>query len=429
MGEGAAMSFVIIGNSAAGTAAIESIRRHDRSSRIIQLSDEAQPLYSRCLLSYYLSDTIDKKGLLFRESDFHREMNVDLHTGPGSRAVELDTNGQKVTCENGDTFAYDKLLIATGASAKLPDTIPKGIDGVFVLRNLADVEAIKKSIPNAKNAVVLGGGLIGMKAAAALNTRSLKTTVIIRSNHVLSQMIDDEAADIIKQQMDESNIDVLTQTDVAGLRTQDHRLTGVETGGGQVLDCDLLIVAKGVTPNTELVHQTPIEKNWGIKTNSYMQTGIENVFAAGDVAETFDIAIEEYTVNALWTCAVQQGRIAGLNMAGKKTAYNGAIGMNSLNVIDTCLISFGITSPKDVSKYKILALNQPERRVYKKFVISGDNRIKGIIMVGKIANAGVLLSLIQRKVDVSPFEEELLSDHFNIGTLLKYGVAPSEVFG
>ncbi len=414
------MNILIIGNSAAGTAAIESIRKHDRQSSIIQLSDEAQPLYSRCLLSYYLAGSIDREKLLYREEGFHKQMGVDLHTEPGFRAVELNATQRQVSCDNGRIFYYDRLLIATGASAKLPADIPND-KGIFVLRNLADVEAIKQTLGEAKRAVVFGGGLIGVKAAAALNMCGLRTTMVISSQQVLSQVLDYNAAQIITKQLRESNIEIFQPAGITEIISRDNRLTGVKTNQGQVLDCDLLIVAKGVTPNIDLAQAAGIVVRRGIVTDSYMQTDHENIFAAGDVAEAFDIAIEDYTVNALWTCAVQQGRIAGLNMIGKKADYNGAIGMNSLNVCDVSVISFGVTSPKGESKYKTLVLNQPERNVYKKIVIDSGNRIKGIILLGKIDNAGVLLSLIQRKVDVSAFEDELLSDRFNYGTLLKYG--------
>ncbi|MCP5106628.1 MAG: NAD(P)/FAD-dependent oxidoreductase, partial [bacterium] len=347
-------NIVIIGNSAAGTAAIESIRKHNHQCSITQLSDEAHPLYSRCLLSYYLAGSIHNETLLYREKDFHKNMDVKLHAHPGFRVVKLDTNQQQVICENGNRFDYHRLLIATGASAKLPADIPKGIDGIFVLRNLDDIEAIKKNLKNAKSAVVFGGGLIGVKAAVALSMCDLKTTVIVRSNRVLSQMIDYDAGQIISKQLQKNDIDVLRDTDISEVLTKDNRLTGIKTSQGEVIHCDLLVVAKGVTPNTGLIEQTGIEKEWGIKTDPHMQTTNENVFAAGDVAEAYDIAIEGHTVNALWTCAVQQGRVAGLNMIGRETAYNGAVGMNSLNVCDVSLISFGITSAKEGSQYRTL---------------------------------------------------------------------------
>ncbi|MDQ1351176.1 MAG: hypothetical protein QG657_1478 [Acidobacteriota bacterium] len=417
------MNILIIGNSAAGTAAIESIRKHDRQSSITQLSDEAQPLYSRCLLTYYLSGSIDREKLLYREEGFHKKMGVDLHTGPGFRVVDLNPAQRRVTCDNGRTFYYDKLLIATGASPKVPDNLPFD-KGIFVLRHLADVEEIKQYLRDvgAKRAVVSGGGLVGIKSAAALNECGLHTTLAISSQQVLSQVLDYDAAQIIGRQLRENNIEILQPAGITEIISRDNRLKGVKTDQGRELDCDVLIVAKGVAPNVRLAKAAGIGVRRGIVIDSFMQTDHENIYAAGDVAEAFDMAIEDYTINALWTCAVQQGRIAGLNMAGKKTSYNDIISMNSFNVYDISIISFGVTSPKDESEYSVLTLNQAERNIYKKIVIDRDNHIKGIILLGKIASAGVLLSLIQRRVDVSVFKDELLSDKFNYGTLVKYGV-------
>jgi NAD(P)H-nitrite reductase large subunit len=414
------MRIVIIGNSAASTAAIEAIRKHDRRSSIVQLSDEVFPLYSRCLLSYYLAGAISQEMLLYRERDFHKASGVKLHAGSGFRAMHLDVERQKVECDSGMTVVYDRLLICTGSAAKLPPNLPRGIDGIHVLRNIADAEKIRDQSRGASNAVVLGAGLIGIKAATALNAAGIKTTVVARSQRILSQMIDSGAAGIVTKQLQEKKIDILLGTDVSEVESIGNSLTGVKTEDGRHIECQLLIAAKGVSPNTALVDSTAIEKRWGIKTDPYMRTSLENVFAAGDVAEAFDIVLDNHTVNALWTCAVEQGRVAGLNLIGKATPYNGAVGMNSLNVCDVPLISFGITSPPDESRFRIRVVNQPEKNRYKKIVIGGDRRIKGIILVGKIENAGVLLSLIRRKIDVSDFEEELLSDRFNFGKLLKY---------
>jgi len=153
-----------------------------------------------------------------------------------------------------------------------------------------------------------------------------------------------------------------------------------------VIPCELLILAKGVHPNTELIQDTDIRKRQGIETDPYMQTSHENIFAAGDVAEAFDITTEEHAINALWTCAVQQGRIAGLNIIGEQEAYDGAVGMNSLDICNSPLISYGITSPKDGSRYQMLVYEQPANNVYKKIVLK-DHRIKGIILLGRIDNA------------------------------------------
>ncbi|MEJ2244976.1 MAG: FAD-dependent oxidoreductase [Acidobacteriota bacterium] len=412
------MRIVIIGNSAASTAAIETIRAHDTESSITQLSRETHPLYSRCLISYYIAGKLDKNSLLFRGPDFHKKMDVKLNLG--GCVSEVDPSCQKVGCTDGSTYPYDKLLISTGSSAKIPDTIPEGMRGVFVLRTFADAESIKRRIARVKSAVILGGGLVGMRAADALSRCGIKVHVIIGSDRILSRMIDYEAAQVVGKRVKENNIDIMTGADISEIMHKDGEVVGVKTNHSQVLDCEMLIVAKSVKANTELVQNTDIKVSWGIETNASMQTNYENIYAAGDVAETFDLAAEEYTVNALWTCAIQQGRVAGKNMAGKQAQYSGSVSMNSLNFWGIPLTSFGITTPKEESAYTILKESRPERNIYKKIVI-GNNRIKGLILVGETANAGVLFSLIQNKIDVSPFTGELLDDRFNFGKVLQYG--------
>ncbi len=411
------MDIVIIGNSAAGTAAIEAIRKSDSKSRIIQLTDESHPLYSRCLLSHYIAGTLGKQGLYYRDKGFHEQMNIDLFIE--SRVKAVDPEKQKVECDDGRSFDFDKLLIATGASSKLPPNMTGGIDGIFTLRTLDDANIIKKKMQNMKNAVVLGGGLIGMRAAYALSKTGLNVKVIMKSDHILSQMIDFRAALVVTQRLAENNIEVLANTDVSEVLPKQHQLKAVKTDRGRELDCELLIVAKGVNANTDLIEGTDIDKRWGIVTNSNMQTNYQNIFAAGDVAETMDITTGEYSVNALWTCAVQQGNIAGLNIAGKEAEYDGSLGMNSMNIFNVPVISFGITSPKDESEYTILVDDRVEQGNYRKVTIK-DDRIVGIIIIGKVENAGVLLALIQKKADVSRYQDELLSENFNYGNIIKH---------
>jgi nitrite reductase (NADH) large subunit len=412
------MKILVIGNSAASTAAIEAIRTRDTRSVITQISDETHPLYSRCLLSYYLAGKIDGGGLAYRSADFHKKMDVQLN--PGCSALAVDTAGQNVTCTDGKTYPFDALLIGTGSSAKVPDAVPRNIQGVYVLRTFSDAESIRRRIPQAKSAVVWGGGLVGMRAADALARCGLRVYVVVGSNRILSRMIDFDAAGIIGGKVKENNIEVVTGADILEVMHRDGAVVGVRTNHGEALQCEILIVAKSVKANTGPIRDTDIKIHWGIVTNASMQTNHENIYAAGDVAETFDITTEEYGVNALWTCAVQQGRIAGENIAGKPSQYAGSVGMNSLNFWGVPLISFGVTAPKDESSWTIVTDSRPERNIYKKAVIK-DNRIKGLILVGAIANAGVLFSLVQDRIDVSPFMDQLLDDHFDFARVIRYG--------
>ena len=409
---------LIIGNSAAGTGAVEAIRRRDRESSITIVTDEDYPVYSRCLLSYFLAGKIDESRLQIRPPNFHREMDAELLAG--KKVVSVDPAQQQIECGDGTRLNYDRLLIATGGSPKIPANIPSGLDGVFVLRTVADAQAIMKRSATARNAIVLGGGLVGMKAAFALAHRGLKVAVVVRSRHVLSQMIDLDAAQIVEGRLRANGIEVLTGIDVTSVEEAGGKLVAAKTDDGKTLPCEILIAAKGVEPNKQFTDGTGIEQRSGIVTNARLQTNLENIYAAGDVAETYDIATERHDINALWTCAVQQGKIAGLNMAGDAREYDGSIGMNSINFPGADLISFGVVRPEKDAGYEVLTDNRPQAGIYRKLVLK-DNRIKGLILVNRIDNAGVLLSLLGRKVDVSGFKDELLSDRFNYAQVLGHG--------
>lgn len=417
-------NFVIVGNSAAGIGALESIRKHDRQSSVTVISDEDYPTYSRCLLSYFLAGRIDERGLRFRSDDFYKEMDAEVILG--RRVESVKPEKQHIVCQDNTRMDYDQLLIATGGSPKVPANISSGTSGVFVLRTVADALGIQNRIKPRGNAVVLGGGLVGMKVAFALNHRGMHVTVVVRSPHVLSQMIDSQAAQVVMSRLREYGIDVFTGSDVTEVEDRNGEVTGVqidqgsESSGPLQAPCDILVVAKGVAPNMGLVEETPVERNLAIVTNAKMQTSSENIYAAGDVAETLDIATEQSAVNALWTCAMQQGKIAGLNMVGEERQYDGSVGMNSINFPGVDLISFGVIRPQDEEGYEVLVDDRPEIGVYKKLVLK-DDRIKGLILVNRIDHAGILLSLLGRKANIAGLKDELLNDRFSYARVLASG--------
>jgi len=415
------MKYLIIGNSAAGMGAVEGIRQFDKINPITIISAENYPLYSRCLLSYYLSGKLVENGLKIRPDDWDKINRVE--TVLGKTVVFVEASKGYVKCSDGSKFDYDKLLIATGGSAKIPRNIPGGIAGIFTLRTIEDAKKIESAIGQGGEAVVLGGGLIGLKAAFALQARKVKTTVVLKSKSVLSQMVDETAAQMVMKKMADLGIEVLNSADVTEVYAESKTLTKVKVegkNGAEVKKCEILIAAKGVSPNIELIEGAGIEKHWGILTDEHLQTNVENIYTAGDVAETYDVALEERSVNALWTCAVQQGKIAGVNMAGGNKSYDGSAAMNSLNFPGIDIISFGITKAEENRGYEIYQTGTPTKDVYKKVIIK-DDRIKGMVLVNAIDSAGMLLSLMGRKVNVGSFKGELLNDSFNYGKILSYG--------
>ena len=175
------------------------------------------------------------------------------------------------------------------------------------------------------------------------------------------------------------------------------------------IGCSVVVVGKGVQPNIDLVKDTGINVKEGIMVDDYMRTNIENIFAAGDVCETYDPALNEKTVNALWPNAVEQGSIAGANIMGENIKYDGSMGMNAVEFFNLPVISMGITRPKDSGYQEFVSKGS---NIYKKVILK-DNLLVGAILVGRVDNSGVYLELIKKKIDVSSIAEQLADVNFS----------------
>jgi len=401
--------YVVIGNSAAGIAAVEAIRQADKESKITVVSDEDYSSYCRCLISYYLVGDIKEEKISYRPQSFYKENNIELLLN--KKVARVDPKKNRVVLADKSQLGYDSLLIATGASSKFPEL--KGIkkEGVFGFRTLKDAKDIAGLLPVVKSVCVLGGGLIGLKAAYALKKRKIDVKVIIKSGQVLSQVLDSEAAQLVQKKLEENGIEVILGQDVTEIISDEGEIKAVKLDSGKALGVSMVVVGKGVSPNIDLIKDTVIKVNEGIISNNNLQTSVPNIYAAGDVAETLDIASGEFSINALWPIAVEQGRIAGANMAGGNLNYDGSLGMNSLEFFGLPTVSLGLFRPKNPEGYEEIKMTADNGQVYKKLVLK-DNRIVGAVLAGNINNSGLFLRLIREKIEVSSFKDKLLQENF-----------------
>lgn len=407
------MHYVIVGGSAAGINAIEAIRSVDKEGRITLISDEEFSLYSRCLITYFLAGKLAEDKLKYRSSDFYEKQRVNALLGV--RAERLLPEERKLILDNGKELTYDKLLIATGASPKMLEIPGSDKEGILGLRTYRDAQLINDRLDKVNRVSILGGGLIGLRAAYSLHARNKEVKVIVKSNQVLSQMLDRGAANLIRKKIEGKGIQVMT-----GLAAVEFlggkEVTGLVLDDGRRLECELVIVGKGVRPNLKLVKDTEIKTDYGIIVDDYLQTNLPNIYTAGDVAQAKDLITGQSTINALWPCAVAQGRVAGLNMAGKKLKYDGSLAMNSVEFFGLPVVSMGITRPKE-KEYEQLVKEDEKNFVYKKVVLR-ENKLQGMILVNRIEQAGVMGILMRKKVDVSPIKTMLLEDRFDFAKIL-----------
>jgi len=402
------MDYLIIGNCAAGINAVEAIRGRDQKCKITVISDENYPAYCRCLISNYLAGTHQEENLLLRERNFYKDNSIELILNKKVESVKPEN--KRIVLSDGKELKYDKLLLATGSSPKLLGVEGEDKDGVFGFRTLNDAKEISKLIPRTKKVLIFGGGLIGLKAGYALKQRGIDVEIIEKSPRILSQVTDNDSAEMVGRWLMENDIKIRT-----GLAPKkvlgNKKVEGVLLDNEEKEDCQGIIIGIGVRPNIDLIKDSKIQTHWGVITNQYLQTNVENIYAGGDVAETTDLITGEPTINALWTAATEHGRIAGLNMAGERKKYPGSIAANSIDFFGLPIISLGYVRVKE-NGYEEFVRRQPRMYQYKKIVLK-DKKLVGAVLVGNIENAGVYLALIRRKVDISGIKDILLEDWFD----------------
>lgn len=414
------MRHVIIGNSAAGVRAAETLRSLDPKAEIIMIAEENLLAYSRCLLPNFLAGTRDEDDLRIRPRDFYSRNRIQ--TIFGQRAVAVDVRSREVKLEDGTAVPYDKLLIATGASSLLPPVPGVNGENVFGLRHLSDAQGILRACANARKVVIVGGGFVGLEAAYALYGRGLEVTVVEKMPHILPQQFDDLAAGILMRDMQAEGIRFILGKGIREIAAPGlwsllfgRPGKGVILDDGERLKADVVVIATGTRPNVEVVRGTGMVINRGIPVNEYMETSIPDIYAAGDVAETKDVVTGQMALTPIWPNACVQGRIAAYNMAGVRRPYGSMVGMqNAVEFREVPAIAMGLTQPPEDQQYEVLQDYQPDRNRYKKLILR-YNILVGMILVGTIHQAGVYGALIKKKADLGPFRHLLLRDDFNYG--------------
>lgn len=396
------MRYVIIGNSYAGVGAVEGIRELDREGEITMISDERYLAYARPLISYNLGGHVSSKNMYYRPAGFYKKNDVRLILG--NKVMRINSAHEQVSLEDGTVFEYDRLLIGTGGRPFIPPIEGLEAHNIFSFTKWDDAKKIKKVARGKKKAVVIGGGLIGLKAAQGINDLGLQVTIVELGPRILAVALDEVSGAIVSRQLRENGIRSITgHTAKKILSDGKDNVCGVVLDNDKKLECEILIVAIGVRPNMDLVGGTGIRVNRGILVDRSMMTSIENIYAAGDVAEAPDILNNRDSVIAIVPLAYEQGRVAGANMAGGRRVYTGGIGMNSVEVYALPVMTMGITNQISET-HEVKAFRKG--KVYRKLVFEG-NRLVGAVLVGQVDYGGILTRFIRSRADITHIKREL----------------------
>jgi NADPH-dependent 2,4-dienoyl-CoA reductase/sulfur reductase-like enzyme len=394
------MQYLIIGAGPAGVNAAETLRKLDAEAGIRILGDEPEPPYSRMAIPYLLMNQIEEQGTHLRErADHFASLNIEVTQ---ARVRRVDSVAHQVTLENGDTLGYDRLLVATGSSPARPP-LP-GIDGdnVSTCWTLADARAIQARVPAGSRVALIGAGFIGSIILEALGMRGVQLTVIEQGERMVPRMMGPNAGELLKRWCESKGVTVYTGVGVDAVEPN-----GVVMADGTHIGADLVITATGVRPNVGFLEGSGVEVQQGVLIDRHFRTNVEDIYAAGDVAQGLDFCTGEYSVHAIQPTASDHGHLAATNMSGRETAYEGSMNMNVLDTLGLLSCSFGIWQGVDGGDHA--ELFAPDDYRYLSLQFEGDHLI-GANAVGLSQHVGILRGLIQRRTSLGEWKQRLKQD-------------------
>ena len=381
--------YLIIGNGIAGLSAAKEIRNNDKEGSLTIISAEAYLTYYRVKLSRVLASKLNEDSLLVNKEEWYKDNNIDVILN--SVVQRIDIEKKQVLLQDGRIYSYDKLLIATGSRPFIPPIEGSDKNGVFALRTLDDVERVQIHCIGCDTYTVLGGGLLGLEAAWSLKELGRKVNVIEFAPYLLSRQIDEEIANKLKEKFKGHGINIYTSS-VAKEIIGDDIISGLKINDGEIIETNGILISAGVRPNLDLVMNTPIEYDKGIKVDLHLKTNVDNIYAAGDVIE-----IDGRPVG-LWTAGNEQGKIAGTNMVGGDKTYTQAKLFANLKIGDIEIFSAG-----DITNYDaIYEYIDDEKDIHHKFFVL-DKKIMGVILYGDLKQMSNLKNATISNMDIEEY--------------------------
>ena len=409
--------YLIIGSSHAGIAALEAIRLQDENGSITMVTREDSLPYSPTILPYVISGEMAAEVIHLRDQSYFDQLSINFRSGLAVTGINLDE--KRVELESGEKINYEKLLLATGADAAIP-SFP-GIESVpyQVVRTLEDALKLRDSIQTAKSAIVIGAGLIAMHTAENLAQSGLQATLIVRRQVSLFAYFDGAAARMIESIFSDHGVTLATGSGVSEISAANGGCQ-VTLESGKVISADLLLLAAGVRPRISYLDGSNIEVDRGILVNEKMQTNVQDVWAAGDVAQAPGFFDAGKTINATLPNASVQGRIAGMDMVKDPALkpYLGSSGLNTFNFFGHHGFSLGLaTVTESTDEIEVNTVYLPSSQRYQKLVFK-NSRLVGVSAINAELDPGILRELIQRQVDLAEVKERFASAPLETGRLL-----------
>lgn len=404
--------YVVVGAGPAGVTTVENLRKMNATASILLIGGEPEPPYSRMAIPYLLVGKVEEHGTYLRQSDSHYDdLNITYRHG---LVGHVDADASILNMADGSNISYGKLCLATGASPIKPPI--KGLDnkGVHHCWTLEDARKIIELAHKGAHVVLMGAGFIGCIILEALALRKVNLTVVEMGDRMVPRMMNETCGGLLKKYCEEKGIHVHTSTKITMVepnKADNEDTLLVDLDNGKQIPAHLLVVAAGVRSNVAFLDASALEVDEGIKVNKYLQTGVSNIYAAGDVAQGPDFSTGGWSVHAIQPTATDHGRIAALNMSGVATPYGGSLVMNVLDTLGLISASFGLWDGVKGGD----SVEQLDEESYRYIRLEFDgNILVGAQTLGRTNHIGVMRGLIQGKKDLGIWKERLMKDPHRI---------------
>ena len=423
------MKYVIIGAGVAGFAAIEAIRSIDKISEIVMISDDPNGFYSKPGLAYYLTGELHDKALFPRTKDDYKKLNFNYVSGRVTHILRAD---HALIIDGKMRLTYNKLLIAVGARATPLEVPGSELDGVVKLDHLNDAKNIIKHARKGKTAIVVGGGITALELTEGLRSRGMNVNYLLRGDRYWSNVLDQHESKVVEHRLQEEGVNLLYNAELQEIMGRNGRMNSVRLQDGRTIKADMVAYAVGIRPCLELVKQANFALDRGILVDEHLQTNDPDVFAAGDVAQVYDPLTGHSVLDSLWNPAREQGSAAGLNMAGRKTAYlkSAPFNVTRLAGLTTTIIgTVGRGNDKDM-----IGIARGDSETWRELpeaivaqngfdvnhmrLLIGEKNVVGAIVMGDQTLSWPLQKMIAGKADISSIRDNLLEPNAALADLI-----------
>jgi nitrite reductase (NADH) large subunit len=387
-------TYIILGNGVAGNAAAETIRKYDNAGEILIFGKEKYPFYYIPGLPEYLSGESPLNRLIIHDEKWYRDHRLALHMETEIRRI--DAANKIVATQEGQTYAYDKLLLATGGISFVPPIKGANQGGIFTLRTIADADVIREKAGKSKKLALIGGGLLG-----------LEVTVIEFFPRLLPRQMDIPGAALLQKLMEDMGFRFYLGETTREIIRQNGCLAA-QLESGKTINADMILISAGTRPDLTLARALGLDIDKGVKVDDTMKTGLDEIYAAGDLIE------HQGRYYGLWSAAMEQGKVAGAAMAGQPARYEGTVISNILKVVGLDLLSAGEIDVE--GRLEAIVSQDEAKKTYRKLVLK-DNVIIGAILLGDLRGSAEILSAIKKRTEITPFKADLAVEEFDFARL------------